>query len=204
MKSIEPTELSYPNCLFRAWKGHLLRPVWIRMYRGTFGLEDLQRRNQEVDGYGFAEWFTSVYFHLQKYTVIRGGYFKEERPNFPKALAVVGANGMQVIQNISHSQPPDLLVVPTSGEFFFVEAKRGRDSVSKTQATAFSMIEEELKCRVKVVHLSKVKKLEDSSMPEECMKAWEECEFLDEKIVALFTNYVGENGGPVQLEADGE
>jgi len=174
------------------------------MYRGPFGLEDLQRRNQEVDGYGFAEWFTSVYFHLQNYTVIRGGYFKEERPIFPQALAVVGANGMQVLQNISHSQPPDLLVLPASGKFFFVEAKRGRDRVSKTQAAAFSMIEEELKCRVKVGHLTKVKTIEASSRPEECKKAMDECELLDEKLVALFTKHIGENGGSVQLEADGK
>jgi hypothetical protein len=87
MEPMEPTPLLYANCLLRKWREHLLRPVWIRMYPGLFCPEDLQYRNQEVDGFAFGEWFTSIHLHFQNCTVIRRGYFRENDRLFPASGA---------------------------------------------------------------------------------------------------------------------
>ena len=97
---------------------------------------------------------------------------------YPRALEIVGVRGMEVIKDIkkrSGTNPPDLLVLPASEKFFFVEVKRDRDKIRPNQRSAFTRIETELGCRVMIATIKKVQELEDSSMPEECRKAFEDC-----------------------------
>ena len=180
MEQLESTPLLYPECLRRKWRTHKLRPVWVGMYPGLFRAEDRQHRTQDRYGYGFGDWFISIHlrFRFRNCTVLGSSYFREKDRRFRRAIKIVGEQGMVVIKNIkkhTHTNPPDLLVQPASGKFFFVEVKKDRDKIRPNQRSAFARIETELGCRVIVATLKKTKKLEDSSMPEECKKAFEGC-----------------------------
>jgi hypothetical protein len=150
------------------------------MYPGLFCAEDLQRRKQEPHGYGFTEWFTSIYLHLHypNCTIFRRSYFREKDPMYSRASEVLGDGGMEVLRRLTRlprTNPPDLLVQPTSGKFFFVEARRHPDKLRDNQQFVFPKIETELGCRVMIATLKRVREIEDSSMPEECRKAFENC-----------------------------
>ena len=180
MELLDPTPLRYPACLLRVWRAGQLRPVWKRMYSGFFSKADLQHRKQEAYGYGFGDWFTSIYLHFcfPNCTVLRRSYFREKDPRFKIALEIVGKRGMEVIRDIkklNRTNPPDLLVQPTIGKFFFVEVKKDRDKLRPTQASAFKNIAAKLGCKVKLARLKMITELEDSCMADECRKAFEKC-----------------------------
>jgi hypothetical protein len=160
--------LHYSAKRLRDWKLGRLHPIWYRRDMAAFSELDLSNaKNQCRRGFHFGEWFIARYFLRKGYRVLPEKYLNKKRPRaLQKATEVLGEAGVAYLKRMRRlggselrtSPRPDLLVYKSNLKtFFFVEVKRDADRLSRAQRLFFPMIEEKLRCRVKVVKLKAAK-----------------------------------------------
>ncbi len=101
--------------------------------------------------YGFAECLAVDYFmsysHLalprEGLKILVEGYYSKtkDEEGYQKASELLGPELAPLVLTYTGGQPPDLLVYSRDNRFFFSEAKRPTEPLSKTQKTRFPQIE---------------------------------------------------------------
>jgi hypothetical protein len=152
----EKASFCCPNGLWRDWH---------RRYPTLFDQSDVDRAaTQAPRGSHFHEWLAAIRVHERTgYHCLLGKYqFKKRHPaKYEKFVRLVSAHVLRLLPPQGRPQGPDLLMYAESmDDWFFVEAKRYGEPLTRSQQKLFPALEVASARQIRVVRLKPVMRRE--------------------------------------------
>jgi hypothetical protein len=142
---LDTQRLFAPASLRQRWVEGRLADEWFEAYRGFFTDEDLMlTRNQRTAHFG--EWFAALDYRIHGNEVYIEKYVrKPSTHSYKRAKDVLGKHFEFIRAGLipgraTRNQPPDLLVIGPTGDYFFAEVKVKPDRLKPGQRDFFSLI----------------------------------------------------------------